>query len=145
MGAGQEISAISELSQIERQIQEYEQFAVSSKDDDDKERRRRIIAHIIDAVLAYHIVDSDSYLSYDEISRNSSVASKLNLGQYHKKFELESLSVPNLNDGEAWRVRVGKSLLPIPAVYLNFYSRVVSPDHQLKVSLQSSRMNSFTL
>jgi len=100
-----------------------------------------MIAHIIDAVLSYHIVDSQQLLDYNEISRNSSIATKLNLGQYqHKKLALESLSTvheadfPNLNDGQAWRVRVGKSLLPRPAVYLNFYSRVVSADHVVKVS-----------
>lgn len=112
-------ASIQTFTQIERQIDEYErEYAMNDKDKDgDKEKKRELIRHLIDAHAMYHLVRSDVELDAKTIADNSSVATWLNTGKAHAN-----------NDGTDWRVRTGKSLLPLPAVYLNFYSRVVKPD-----------------
>ncbi len=89
--------------------------AEGDDDDKDKERRRRILAKIIDAVISYHLVDSDEPLTGRELADNSSVATHL-----HTDWK-------KLNDGQHWRVKVNQKLLP-PGLELNYYSRVVRPD-----------------
>lgn len=86
-------------------------------DDDEHKHRHEVIRHLIDAAALYHVVRSDRSMKSSELADNSTVATQLNTGKAHP-----------YNDGTDWRVRVGKSLLPIPAVYLNVYSRVVKPD-----------------
>ncbi len=81
---------------------------------------------MIDAAALYHLVRSDVALDAKAIADNSSVATWLNTGKAHAN-----------NDGTDWRVRTGKSLLPLPSVYLNFYSRVVRPDIRLRTGASS--------
>ncbi|EPQ30418.1 uncharacterized protein PFL1_01944 [Pseudozyma flocculosa PF-1] len=109
---------------IEHHIALFEQdYGVASHggghddDDDNKKRRREIIQHLIDAEAYYHLVRSDEPIDSKTLAENSTVASQLNTGTEHR-----------YNDGTDWRIRVGKSLLPIPGIYLNTYSRVVKPD-----------------
>ncbi|KAE8218695.1 hypothetical protein CF319_g7476, partial [Tilletia indica] len=102
----------------------------SDDDDDDKdcERRRRALAHIIDLVLSYHIVvpgpGQPSPLSLFEIGQNSSVATELKFDEDNPATKY----VGKVFAGQALRLRTGKTLLPIPGVILNFYSRVVWGD-----------------
>ncbi|EST05158.1 FAS1 domain protein [Kalmanozyma brasiliensis GHG001] len=117
-------ASMQEWGRIQKQIADYERdYSAESSDhdddDDDKEkkRRRELIRHLIDAAALYHLVRSDTVLDAKAIADNSSVATLLNTGKSHAN-----------NDGTDWRVRTGKSLLPLPAVYLNFYSRIVKPD-----------------
>ncbi|CDS01341.1 hypothetical protein, partial [Sporisorium scitamineum] len=127
-------ASIQEWNKIQKQIADYERdYNVGAAhhkheddDDDDKEkkRRRELLRHLIDATALYHLVRSDTVLDAKAIADNSSVATWLNTGKSHAT-----------NNGTDWRVRTGKSLLPLPAIYLNFYSRVVKPDIRTKNGL----------
>ncbi|KAJ1026774.1 hypothetical protein NDA16_002071 [Ustilago loliicola] len=125
-------ASIQTWTGIETQISQYEaDFGTDAfhnhdddDDDDEKKHRRELIRHLIDAHALYHLVRSPHVLDAKAIADNSSVATWLNTGKSH----------PN-NAGTDWRVRTGKSLLPLPAVYLNFYSRVVKPDIKTKNGL----------
>ncbi|SPO23820.1 uncharacterized protein UTRI_03650_B [Ustilago trichophora] len=126
-------ASVQQWSQLQKQISDFEiDYGVDAlhhkgDDDDDDEKkkhRREVIRHLIDAHALYHLVRSDKVLDSKTIADNSSVATWLNTGKAH----------PN-NDGTDWRVRTGKSLLPLPAIYLNFYSRVVKPDIRTKNGL----------
>lgn len=112
---------------IDKKIDDFKAMDEGGDDDDDerRRRRRRMLAHFIDAVLAYHLVDSDTPLKSTEIAQNSTVATKLSINGKAAEY------IGHLNDGLPLRIRVGKSLLPKPGVYLNFYSRVVYPDVEL--------------
>lgn len=69
---------------------------------------------LIDATLRYHLVLSKhGALSSEEIAKNSSVATHLHVPESAAKY------VGYLLDGEPFRVRTGKSLLPRPSVYFN--------------------------
>ncbi|PWN26115.1 hypothetical protein BDZ90DRAFT_265355 [Jaminaea rosea] len=94
-------------------------------DDDEKRRRRRMLAKFIDSVLAYHLVDTSHPLKASSIAQNSTVATKLSITGKLANY------IGKLSDGQPLRLRVGKSLVPKPGVYLNFYSRVVYPDVEL--------------
>lgn len=85
-----------------------QEFSAVKDDDSDKRRRRAIIRHLIDAEAYYHLVRSDDLIDAKTLAANSSVATHLNTGSSHA-----------YNDGTDWRIRVGKSLLPLPAIYLN--------------------------
>ncbi|SJX63091.1 uncharacterized protein SRS1_13917 [Sporisorium reilianum f. sp. reilianum] len=123
-------ASIQEWNNIQKHIADYERdFGLHSaqdddKDEDEKKRRRELLRHLIDATALYHLVRSDTVLDAKAIADNSSVATWLNTGKSHAT-----------NDGTDWRVRTGKSLLPLPAIYLNFYSRVVKPDIRTKNGL----------
>ncbi|KAK0539691.1 hypothetical protein OC835_001019 [Tilletia horrida] len=97
-------------------------------DDKEKERHRRALAHIIDLVLSYHIVTpgpgEPDALKVADLSQNSSVASELQFNSANPATKY----IGKVFAGQPLRIRVGKSLLPIPGVYLNFYSRVVKGD-----------------
>ncbi|TKY89284.1 hypothetical protein EX895_001815 [Sporisorium graminicola] len=129
-------ASLQEWNNIQKQIADYERdYCVRARhhkdkggkdddDDDEKKRRREFLRHLIDATALYHLVRSDTVLDAKAIADNSSVATWLNTGKSHSS-----------NNGTDWRVRTGKSLLPLPAVYLNFYSRVVKPDIRTKNGL----------
>lgn len=93
-------------------------------DDENKKHGRQVLRHLIDTHALYHLVRSPHVLDAQLIADNSSVATWLNTGKAHKN-----------NAGTDWRVRTGKSLLAFPAIYLNFYSRVVKPDIKTKNGL----------
>ncbi|SNX83840.1 uncharacterized protein MEPE_02548 [Melanopsichium pennsylvanicum] len=123
-------ASIQQWTGIEKQIADYERdYGLEANhhdggdvdDDEEKKRRRELIRHLIDSTALYHLVRSDTVLDSKAIADNSSVATWLNTGKAHAN-----------NDGTDWRVRTGKSLLPIPAIYLNLYSRVVKPDVHTK-------------
>lgn len=124
-------SSVQHWKGIQKQIAAFEtDYPVTKYDDkhddtdEDKKRRRAIIKHLIDAEALYHLVDSKTPLDAQDLVGNSSVATLLATGKEHRN-----------NDGTNWRVRTGKSLLPVPGVYLNFYSRVVKPDIKAKNGL----------
>ncbi|KAN0064835.1 hypothetical protein ACQY0O_001892 [Thecaphora frezii] len=114
-------ASVQHWRMIEQQIASYERDVRAgnhdSDDDDEKKRKREIIRHLIDSEALYHLVRSEEPLDAKNLADNSSVATHLNTGTAHK-----------YNDGTDWRIRTGKSLLPVPAIYLNLYSRVVKPD-----------------
>lgn len=113
----------SSWTMIERKIDEL--HASDDDDDDDRERKRRRLAHFIDGVLAYHLVDSEHPLVALDVVENSTLATKLSITGKAAEY------LGPLNDGLPLRIRVGKSLIPKPGVYLNFYSRVIYPDIKL--------------
>ncbi|PWN92637.1 hypothetical protein FA10DRAFT_220424, partial [Acaromyces ingoldii] len=102
------------------------------EDDDDerKKRRRKILAFLIDATIRYHVVDSAKPLTAWELAQNSTVASLLKV---HGERTREV--VGNLLDGEPFRVRVGKVILPRWSVVLNGYSPIVYRDVEVGGSL----------
>ncbi|KDN53114.1 hypothetical protein K437DRAFT_253437 [Tilletiaria anomala UBC 951] len=97
--------------------------SVSKEDDNDKERRRKILAKIIDAVISYHLVDSETTLTGKQLADNSSVATQL------------STEWRNLNDGQPWRVKISQHLLPFPSIRVNHYSTIIRPDVKAKNGL----------
>lgn len=112
---------------VNRKIEKFEDSMTTSDDDDDeKERKRKALAAFIDAVLAYHLVLSDEPLTANELIQNSTVSSRLSIEGKAAD------TIGHLNDGLPLRIRVGKSLIPRPGVYLNFYSRIIKAD--VKVS-----------
>lgn len=121
------MQSTSSWTLLQEHISEYEAaaFDVLNSDDDDKERRRKRLAHFIDAVLRYHLVDAHEPVFARALADNSTVGTQLAIRGKGAQY------VGNLNDGLPLRVRVGKSLLPRPGVYLNFYSRVIYPDVKL--------------
>ncbi|PWN24263.1 hypothetical protein BCV69DRAFT_280153 [Microstroma glucosiphilum] len=121
------MQATNSWAVVSKHIDDYETAVASlSSSDDDKERRRRRLAYFIDAVLAYHLVDADKEtISSTQLAQNSTVGTKLSIDGKIAEY------IGKLNDGLPLRIRVGKSLLPKPGVYLNFYSRVVYPDAKL--------------
>lgn len=129
-----DINAVMQWQPIQAKIDELEadELTVSSSKEDDgrKEMRKKAIQYLIDQTIKYHIVDSDALLTAKEIAQNSSVATTLNIGKGKAKEVFG-----NLLDGEQFRVRVGKSLLPLPSVYFNFYSRLVYSDVNIGGSL----------
>ncbi|CAO1634879.1 unnamed protein product [Parajaminaea phylloscopi] len=94
-------------------------------DDDDDERKRRHLAHLVDAVLAYHLVGAEEPLLAADIIQNSTIATKFSVPAEAAKI------IGPLNDGLPLRIRITKLLLPKPGVYLNFYSPVVYKDVKL--------------
>jgi uncharacterized surface protein with fasciclin (FAS1) repeats len=115
---------VSQWSMIDAQIREFEQQATPSIDEDEeKKHRRKALAYLIDATLHYHAVHTHEPLKAWDIAQNSSVATLFHIGN-GKAREI----VGNLFDGHAFRLRVGKSVLPRPSAYFNFYSRLVYPD-----------------
>lgn len=121
------MQSTSGWSVVSKHIDDYENAVASlSSDDDDKEKRRRRLAYFIDAVLAYHLIDADKEtISSTQLAQNSTVGTKLTIDGKIAEY------IGKLNDGLPLRIRVGKSLLPKPGVYLNFYSRVVYADVEL--------------
>lgn len=128
-------ASVQQWIQLQKQISDFERdYPITNRhqegedgddgDDEEKKRRRELIRHLIDSTTLYHLVRSDKVLDSKAIAANSSVATWLNTGKAHKN-----------NDGTDWRVRTGKSLLPLPAIYLNLYSRVVKPDIATKNGL----------
>lgn len=122
--------SMAQWNVIDHQIRFFEKSESVSILDDDRERKRKVLASIIDAHIKYHIVGADRPLRAWEISQNSSVATTLTIGNGKARKVLG-----NLLDGQAFRLRVGKSLLPKPSAYFNFYSRLVFPDVQASGSL----------
>lgn len=120
------MQATSSWQIVEDRIAEFEEQELTSDDEDnDKERRRRRLAHFIDAVLLYHLVDSKHEVFARELLDFSTVPTKLSI--HGKAAEY----IGKLNDGLPLRLRVFRSLIPQPGVYLNFYSRVIHPDVKL--------------
>lgn len=125
-------ASIHQWDAIQKQIADYERdYSIDARrhdkgdnKDEEKKRRRECIRNLIDATALYHLVRSDTILDARTIGDNSSVATWLNSGKAHAN-----------NDGTNWRVRTGKSLLPLPSIYLNFYSRVVKPNIRAKNGL----------
>jgi uncharacterized surface protein with fasciclin (FAS1) repeats len=125
-------AALAQWDPIQQQIDELENEALwsdSNEDKDRKERKKKIIAYLIDKTVLYHVIDScGEPLKAYPLAQNSSVATELTVGKAKKV-------VGNLWDGEQFRLRVGKSLLPAPALYFNFYSRVVKADVEVGNSI----------
>lgn len=92
---------------------------------DDDEKKRRELALLIDAIFAYHLIDAERPLLAAQIVDNSTIATKLSIPENAAKI------IGKLNDGLPLRIRVVKSLLPKPGLYLNFYSRIVYSDVKL--------------
>lgn len=116
---------------IQREIDELEEEALWSESDEDKdrkERKKKVLAYLIDKTLLYHVIDSKHPLKGSAIAQNSSVATLLTVGKAKRV-------IGNLWDGEQFRLRVGKSLLPRPGAYFNFYSRLVYADVQVGESI----------
>lgn len=115
---------MDEWNKIEAQINMFEdERAGMFKGDKDRERKRKFLAYLIDATLQYHCIDAKEPLSAWDVAQNSSVASRLTIGNGRARDVLG-----NLMDGYPFRLRVGKSLLPRPSAYFNFYSRLVYPN-----------------
>lgn len=119
------------IAQLEQRIGEYEAQAYRVKDgddkddDEDKERRRRMLAHFIDSVLRYHLVESHKPLKSRALIDNSTVATKFSL--QGKAAEI----IGPLSDYQALRIRIGKTLVPKPTVTFNILSTLVYPDVEL--------------
>lgn len=125
--------AIAQWEPVQSRIDELENdslWSQTKEDDDRKEQKKKAIAYLIDQTLKYHVVDHKTPLTADQIVQNSSVATLLNIGDGKAKDVLGDLW-----DGEQFRLRVGKSLLPVPSAYFNFYSRLVYPDVNVGGSL----------
>lgn len=123
---------LGQWNNIEKTINMFEnEQANTFEDDKDKERKRKWLAIIIDATLRYHVLESGKEpLTTWQITQNSSVATDLTIGKGKAREVLG-----NLLDGYPYRLRVGKSLLPRPSLYFNFYSRLVYPDVNVGGSL----------
>ncbi|UZJ55347.1 hypothetical protein CBS101457_004667 [Exobasidium rhododendri] len=132
-GKDHDEAAVAQWSPIQRKIEELENASLWSDSDEDKdrkERKKRAIAYLIDSILKYHVIESEAPLKAWDVAQNSSVSTLLNIG-HGKAKEI----VGNLWDGEQFRLRVGKSLLPRPSAYFNFYSRLVYPDVDVSGSI----------
>ncbi|CAO1625691.1 unnamed protein product [Sympodiomycopsis kandeliae] len=116
----------SEWKLVQDMLDAHENPNEKDHDGEDDDRRRKRLAHIVDAVLLYHIVDSKHLIEARELADNSTVATKLSFQGKAADF------VGNWNDGQPLRIRVGKSLIPRPGIYLNFYDKVVYADIHLK-------------
>lgn len=123
-------SVMPQWNAIEHQINMFEEddedkhsSARWFKDDEDRKRKRKAIAYLIDATVKYHVIHAHEPLTAWDVAQNSSVATSLSIGSGKARDVLG-----NLLDGEHFRLRVGKSLLPKPSAYFNFYSRLVFPD-----------------
>lgn len=129
-GKDHDDAAVAQWDPIQQKIDELEAISVEKKDDGCKERKRKAIAYLIDSTLKYHVIDADKPLKAWELAQNSSVATMLTIGKGKAREVLG-----NLWDGEHFRLRVGKSLLPRPSAYFNFYSRLVYPDVDISGSI----------
>ncbi|PWN41050.1 hypothetical protein IE81DRAFT_324966 [Ceraceosorus guamensis] len=116
-------SVIAHWAHLESSVDE---LSASSGDDDDEEKRKRraAIRYLIDLTVRYHLIapDSGAAVTAKQIAAKSSVATELVIPASAEKY------VGKLLGGAPFRLRSGKSLLPRPGVYFNFFSRLVQPD-----------------
>lgn len=124
----EEHHALEMTAAWERIVNEVDALEEEEKEKDPK--RRKMIAFLIDATIRYHLVDASKPLIAAELAQNSTVASLLKV-----KSDRVKEIVGNLLDGEPFRIRVGKTLIPGFSIVLNGYSPIVYRDVKVGKSI----------